>query len=252
MRVRVLGCSGGIGGEHRSTALLVDDDILIDCGTGVGELPLDALLRIDHVFLTHTHLDHIALLPMLLDTVAEQRRSPVTVHASAASLRVLREHVFNWHIWPDFTVLPTPDQALLRLQVLEVGERVQLGERELLALPARHSVPAQGYCLSCGGEALAFTGDTALCEALTQALNGVQGLRHLLVEVAYPDALAQRAQAAGHLCPAGLAQLLAALEVRPEVLVTHLKPAQAAQIVHELSALPVRILQREQVFMLPA
>ena len=43
MKVRVLGCSGGIGGRSlRTTSLLVDDDILIDAGTGLTELPLDA------------------------------------------------------------------------------------------------------------------------------------------------------------------------------------------------------------------
>ena len=40
VKVRILGCSGGIGGRHlRTTSLLVDNDILIDAGTGVGDLP---------------------------------------------------------------------------------------------------------------------------------------------------------------------------------------------------------------------
>lgn len=64
MQISVLGCSGGIGGDSRTTALLLDGDVLLDCGTGVGELALADLLRIDHVFLTHAHLDHVALLPM--------------------------------------------------------------------------------------------------------------------------------------------------------------------------------------------
>ena len=61
MKFRVLGCSGGIGGRNaRTTAFLVDDDILIDGGTGVGELEYEELLRINHIFVTHAHLDHIA------------------------------------------------------------------------------------------------------------------------------------------------------------------------------------------------
>ena len=37
MRIRVLGCSGGIGAGSRTTALLIDEDVLIDAGTGIGE-----------------------------------------------------------------------------------------------------------------------------------------------------------------------------------------------------------------------
>lgn len=63
MRLRVLGCSGGIGANSHTTAMLLDEDILIDAGTGVGTLSLDELSKIDHVFVTHAHLDHTAFIP---------------------------------------------------------------------------------------------------------------------------------------------------------------------------------------------
>ena len=54
MRLRVLGCSGGIGGRHlRTTSFLVDGDVLIDAGSGVGDLSLAELTHIDHVLVTH-------------------------------------------------------------------------------------------------------------------------------------------------------------------------------------------------------
>ena len=46
--------------------MLIDDDVLIDAGTGIGDLELSDLDSIRHVFLTHAHLDHIAGLPMLV------------------------------------------------------------------------------------------------------------------------------------------------------------------------------------------
>ena len=74
MKLKVLGCSGSIGGQQqRTTSLLVDDDMLIDAGTGVGDLEIAQLAKIDHVFLTHSHLDHIACLPFIPDTVGELR-----------------------------------------------------------------------------------------------------------------------------------------------------------------------------------
>jgi ribonuclease BN (tRNA processing enzyme) len=66
MRIRILGCSGGIGGrQFRTTSILVDNDILIDCGTGVADLSIAELAQVDHVFLTHSHMDHIACLPLI-------------------------------------------------------------------------------------------------------------------------------------------------------------------------------------------
>ena len=42
MRVRVLGCSGAIARDCKTTSFLIDQDTLIDAGTGVGDLPLEA------------------------------------------------------------------------------------------------------------------------------------------------------------------------------------------------------------------
>ncbi|RYF65884.1 MAG: MBL fold metallo-hydrolase, partial [Comamonadaceae bacterium] len=81
MQVRVLGCSGAIAKGCRTTSFLVDGDLLVDAGTGVGELTLDEMSAIDDVVLTHSHLDHIASLPLLLDAVAARRTTPLRVHA---------------------------------------------------------------------------------------------------------------------------------------------------------------------------
>jgi len=86
MRLRILGCSGGIGGELRTTSMLLDDDVLIDAGTGVGDLSLPQLAQINDVFVTHSHLDHVTSIPFLLDTVGFQRDRPVTLHATRETL----------------------------------------------------------------------------------------------------------------------------------------------------------------------
>ena len=114
MRLRVLGCSGGIGGRHlRTTSFLVDNDILIDAGTGVGDLSLEALARIDHIFVSHSHLDHVASIPFLVDTVCWMRRSPIVVYGIKETVDILRAHLFNWKIWPDFTQIPDADKPFM-------------------------------------------------------------------------------------------------------------------------------------------
>ena len=77
MQIKILGCSGGIGGDLHTTSMLVDNDILIDAGTGVGDLTMDELLMINHIFITHSHLDHIAFIPLLLDTMMGMCVEPV-------------------------------------------------------------------------------------------------------------------------------------------------------------------------------
>ena len=188
MKLKVLGCSGGIGGsQSRTTSFLVDDDILIDCGTGAGDLPLAVLKGIDHVFLTHAHLDHIAALPMLIDSVGELRESPVVVHASAETIRILHSHIFNWLIWPDFSTIPDHATPYMRFQTIGVGEPVSLGGRGVTALPARHTVPAVAYRLDSGAGQLVFSSDPAYCPELVAAIYACPDLRHLILETAFAE-----------------------------------------------------------------
>ena len=87
MKLRILGCSGGIGSDSDTTSMLIDSDILIDAGTGVGNLSLEELIQIDHIFVTHSHLDHIVFIPFLVDTVGFIRKKPITIYATQSTAR---------------------------------------------------------------------------------------------------------------------------------------------------------------------
>src|SRR6185503_6315143 len=145
MKIRVLGCSGGIGGSLRTTSFLIDDDVLLDAGTGVGDLSLEALAKIDHIFVSHSHLDHVTSIPFLVDTVCWMRASPITVYGIKEVLDILRAHLFNWKIWPDFTQIPDGDKPFMKYHEIRVGETVELRGRKFTAIPANHTVPAVGY-----------------------------------------------------------------------------------------------------------
>lgn len=236
MKVRILGCSGGIGGELlRTTSLLVDDDILIDAGTGLAGLSLDELAAIDHVFVTHSHLDHIAALPLMIDSVADQRDTPVTIHASAATLETIRAHIFNWAIWPDFSEIAIRDRKIMQYETICVGQRVRLGKRSVTAVPAEHTVPAVGYHLDSGSGSLVFTGDTTVNDPFWPVVNRIANLRYLIIETAFSDREEALARISKHLCPRLLMEELAKLSVPAEVYVTHLKPGQIDAIVGEIA-----------------
>ena len=253
MRLRVLGCSGSIGGpQNRTTSFLVDQDVLIDAGTGVGDLSLAELTLIDHIFVTHSHLDHVNSIAFFLDSVGALRPNPVTVYAMGATIQTLKKNLFNWDIWPDFTQIPTPEQPWLRYAEIEVGKVIALGGRKITVLPAIHTVPAVGYQLDSGKASLVFTGDTGPNDALWSVVNRIANLKFLIIETAFSDKDRWLAELSKHLCPSMLGEELAKLERPAEVYITHLKPAEielTMQEIEELSSdLQPRLLHNNHVF----
>jgi ribonuclease BN (tRNA processing enzyme) len=253
MKVRILGCSGGIGGRHlRTTALQVDHDVLVDCGTGVGDLSIAELAQINHVFLTHSHLDHIASLPLLVDTVGDMRNRPLTVYATEATLEILRAHVFNWAVWPDFSEIPSIERPYLQYEAIRLGEAVEIDGRRMVALPANHTVPAVGYQLDSGNASLVFSGDTGPCPELWAAVNRIRNLRYLIIETAFSNRERRLATISKHLCPSLLVEELASLQQSTELFITHLKPGQVELTMQEIEdcigEFQPRMLQNNQVF----
>jgi ribonuclease BN (tRNA processing enzyme) len=254
MQIKVLGCSGGIGGDKRTTSLLVDDDVLIDAGTGVGDLSLEALLKINHIFVTHSHLDHIAFIPLLVDTVMGLREQPVTLHATQEVIDILKQHIFNWQIWPDFNQIPNRHKPFLVYEALTVGLIVSINHKEITALPANHVVPAVGYQINSGAHSLVFTGDTGGSKLFLEAVNAINNLKYLVIETAFSNAEAVLAIRSKHLCPNTLADELEQLTSQPQVYITHLKPGEDATIMQEISANPAtqhcKALQNQQLLVL--
>lgn len=238
MRVKVLGCSGGIGGILRTTSFLVDHDILIDAGTGVGDLLIEQLVQIDHIFITHSHLDHIASIPLLADTVFGMRKKPVYVYATAETWKIIKNHIFNWMIWPDFSVLPDAINPILVWKEIRIGEIVSLGERKFTPVPANHVVPAIGFHLEGHASSMVFTGDTTTCDALWEAVNRINNLKYLVIETAFSNAELELTKISKHLCPSLLIEELAKLKhhPRPHIYITHLKPGEGEIIMREIEA----------------
>lgn len=240
MKLRVLGCSGGIGGNLRTTSFLLDRDILIDAGTGVGELSLTELTAIGHIFVTHSHLDHIACIPLLLDSVGFMRDRPLTIYATDETLEILKQHIFNWKIWPDFSVLPNAQRPVMRYQPIKLGEAVVLNGRRITAIPANHTVPAVGYHLDSGTASLVFSGDTTTNDALWEVVNKIENLRYLIIETAFPNSEKDLAILSKHLCPSLLGEELAKFKRDAEVFITHLKPGEVEPTMREIENLAGR------------
>ena len=255
MQIRVLGCSGGIYQGAATTSFLIDDDILIDAGSGVGELTLEQMRAVRHIFLTHAHLDHILSIPLLADSVFSHLiENPVIVHAQQATLDVLQSHIFNSQIWPDFTALPDRSRAVLKFEAVSPGSRTVIQGRSIEMIAVNHVVPGVGYRVETAGRSFAFSGDTTSNESLWLALNSHDGLDLLFIESAFANSDIGLARSAGHYCPQLLSEDLARLKHRPQVGITHLHPGEEVTIMNECrAALPgwdLKQLKSGDVFVL--
>jgi ribonuclease BN (tRNA processing enzyme) len=242
MIIQVLGCSGSIAAGARTTAFLVDDDMLVDAGTGVGDLPLEALVKIEHVLISHSHLDHVLAIGLLADSVMRARHSagrngPITIHALPETLAALRTHIFNGVIWPDFTRLPSAQQPVLAFQPIAIGQTLALAGKRIEVLPAEHTVPAVGFAID-GGDAgwWVYTGDTEANPALWQRLRDLR-VAHLVIETAFSDEERHLARISRHLCPTVLGQELQQLAGSVDVHITHIKPGEMESVMAEVARL---------------
>jgi ribonuclease BN (tRNA processing enzyme) len=238
MKVRVLGCSGAIAKDCRTTSFLIGDSILLDAGTGVGDLTLEEMGKIDHVLLTHSHLDHIAALPLMLDAVSSMRRRPVQVHALADTIAALQTHVFNNVIWPDFSAIPSAASPFLQYQTFASGDVLSIAGTQIEVLPAHHTVPAVGFAVRGDSGWWVFSGDTERNPSFWKRVNALP-VACLVIETAFSNRERDLAQRSLHLSPETLAQELALIPGthRYPIYITHTKPSETSLIVNEIKQL---------------
>ena len=237
VRVRVLGCDGAIARGARTTSFLVNRQLLVDAGTGAGDLTLDEMTAVQHVVLTHSHLDHIAALPLMLDAVGPRRGRPLQVHALPDTLAALQAHVFNDLIWPDFSRLPTREAPFVTFHPLATGQQMVLGDVWVEALPASHTVAAVGYAVAQGPDQphWVFSGDTGHNPSFWQRVNQLP-VGVLVMETAFSEREAGLAHISKHLSPSTLADQLSLMraDMGCPVYISHTKPAETELIMQEI------------------
>ncbi|WP_428559976.1 MAG: MBL fold metallo-hydrolase [Solidesulfovibrio sp. DCME] len=253
MNLRVLGCSGSDLPGHNLTSFLVNDTVLLDAGTVTSAIDLAAQARIEHIFVSHAHLDHIKDILFLADNLIEffaaKSRPPLAIHGLPDVLDAIANHLLNDTIWPDFTVIPQ-NSPILTYAPMVPGEPVVLGELTVAAFAVNHAKAASGFVLweDGGDRNLAYTGDTGPCDDCWRFLDGLPfPLAHLITEASFPSSLEALAMASRHLTPKLLRRELEKLQTRPEILIYHMKAPFAAQIQdeleHELAGFTYRLLR---------
>ena len=245
MKIKVLGCSGAEFPDHRPPSFLLNHNILFDTGSLTNVLDLKAQLKIDHIFITHTHLDHIMGIPFLADNIVFRKTwHQVEVHSISPVIRAIKKNLLDGSIWPDFTVIPKPHQGVLSLVEMKPGQSVKIGAYTVTPYSVTHSVPATGYLVEDNKKKRFFyTGDTGPTDATWKAI-GEKKIHGLLIEASFPNRMEDIAIKTGHLTPRLLQKELAKIRQTPEkIFVTHIKTQYFKTIKTELHRLKIKNLK---------
>lgn len=248
MRIQVLGCAGAEYPGNNSPAFLLDDEILLDAGTITSALDWKKQMRVRTIFITHAHFDHIRSIPFLADNIVMSDMSHrVMIYSIPSVIRTIRHNLFNSTVWPDFTVIPRPDNAIMTLLKVEEGRPVRVGKYAVTPLRVNHTVPSVGYLVEDGkGRRLFYTGDTGPTNGTWKRI-GRRKIHGLIIDVSFPNAMEELAIRTGHLTPRLLKAELSKIAIPPDrVYVTHPKPRHRKTIegqIRKMGMEKVRLLR---------
>ena len=236
MRVELLPSSQPPSDQQFLVSYLINDRVAIDAGS-IGLLAdLKKQEQVEHVFVTHQHIDHIATLPILLENVYEPGPKSIEVLSAESVLDLLQRDLFNGRIWPDFLALSTPENPFLITTPLEVGQPVSRCGLVVTPVPVSHAVPTLGLVVDDGEAVVAFPSDTGPTEKFWSYLNELDRLDAVFLEISFPDCLADLAEKSGHHCTKTFVKELQKLKRPIRWIVVHRKPRYAEQIASELAA----------------
>jgi ribonuclease BN (tRNA processing enzyme) len=242
MKLRILGSAGAEFPNFRPPAFLIDDHLLLDAGTIGAVLTEEEQGRLLHIFITHSHLDHIRGIPALADNIIiKNLRHTVTVYGIQDVVSAMRKHLFNNIIWPDITVIPSPDNPVISFETIDSGREYTVSDYSIRAIPVNHTVPAVGYRVCQGATTLLYSGDTGPTEEIWQYANGIDAL---IVEVSFPNSMESLALLTKHLTSSLLKAELGKITILPKrIFITHPKPQYFDVIRTEVEALGLKEIE---------
>jgi ribonuclease BN (tRNA processing enzyme) len=215
MRLTFLGTGSAMPtGGRMQTGLLVESDdaapLLVDCGSGA----LHRLAAtetgyegVDHVFLTHHHLDHVADLLPLMKAKWLAGSETLTV-AGPPGTAELVDGLLSVHEYMQ-------DRLDLTLREVDVGQ-FEFAGYEVEANETVHSMYCLAYRLTADGATLTFSGDSEATEELAAFADGSDVLVH---DCSFPDSV----DVSNHPTPSQLGEVLAGHEYGT-VYLSHLYP----------------------------
>jgi len=218
------------------TSYLINERVAVDAGSiGFWHGPAEQA-AIRHIFLSHSHIDHVASLPIFLENIAGLKPTPVTLHASEAVQQSLRLDLFNDRVWPNFLELTIDEKPLLTLETLQSGQCVTVEGLRITAVAVDHAVPTLGFIIEDEAAAVVIASDTGPTNEIWTRANRTANLKAVFLEASFPDDLASLAQWTKHLTPAGFVGEMQKLAQPARFIAVHVKAQFRERVRQELRA----------------
>lgn len=252
MQIRILGCHGSQMPGCNMTTFLLNENILVDAGTVTSLLTIEEQARIDYILVTHAHLDHVKDIMFLIDNICYlQKNRPLVVVGTPNIIDTLRTNLFNNVIWPDFSLLPSPENPVLKFESIEPGEKVKLDNMDITAIPVNHVIETVGYAIESKEGSFIIIGDTGPTEDVWNIANSIGNLKAVFVETSLPNSMKEVADMTGHLTPSGLEGELQKLNaLNPQIYLYHMKLQYRESIQSEIARIKdknIHILQDGEI-----
>jgi cAMP phosphodiesterase len=261
MKVKVLGCHGGETPNHKTTCFMIDNQITIDAGAICRSLELVEQVALQHILVSHSHMDHVKDLALLADQIIGQKKQPIFLHCGAETAETLRSSYFNNFLWPDFTVIPTPEAPVMKIIIHEPETPFRISltepfsmeakpsegpladdEYEITYVPLTHPVESMAMLIRSVHGTILYSSDTGPTKRLWELANRIDDIKGMFVELSFPNNMQPLADVAGHYTPATLAKELTKVDGRDDIplFVYHLKPSFYQKTLDELEALELK------------
>lgn len=234
--IKILGASGSKAKNQNTTSFQIFKDIIIDAGNVLNSLGNEAK-DINHIFLTHSHADHITDLPFIIETFFEQRKTPLTIYALEETIEVLKTYSFNNVIWPDFTKIKllNSDENSLILKKIKLNEIISIGEYQIKPIEANHIAGSCGFVITKNHQSFIISGDTYTNPIIWEEINNNKTIKSLIIECSFPDKFDELARVSKHLTPNLIAKELKNLKRKDiSIFFYHLKPNYEKELLKDI------------------
>lgn len=238
--------------EQHLTCFVIDDCVAVDAGSIAIALTKEQRYKVRDIIITHSHMDHIATLPLFVDDLYATLKEPIRIHATPEIIEALERDVFNWNVYPRFSRLRNDFGPVMEYNPVCIREESTVAHLRVTAIPVDHTVPTVGLIVSDGKATVAFSSDTAETQEFWDAINREPRIDALMIESSFPNSMARLAIDARHLTPATLAKELQKLSHNDlDVLAVHIKPAYRNKVIEELHALGIpnlRVMEPGRIY----